>query len=301
MKVEHIFISAKPGGPQVEQELVHVTAGSGIKGDRYFGQRDEPGQNLTLIEIEEIEAFLREYGRADELSVTSRNILTRGVRLNDLVGVEFWVGEVKLRGVELCEPCLGLGTALSSPTLSPAAVVKRFAHRAGLRADVLSSGVIKRGAAVTLPPALSAKEPSDQNYSRGEISVKAPKERINPLLVYKDIQAAHEFLVEAFGFEPGGVERDTDGQPIHGEVRAGASTIWLHRVTEAHQLDSTAMARSGLVVYVADVDSHYRRARAAGAHIDSEPTDMPYGQREYGARDLEGHRWWFATPQKRSL
>jgi MOSC domain-containing protein YiiM len=157
MKVEHIFISAKPGGPQVEQELVRVVAGAGIEGDRYFGQHDEPGQNLTLIEIEEIEAFLREYGRADELSVTHRNILTSGVRLNDLVGVEFWVGEVKLRGVELCEPCLGLGTALTSPTLSPAGVVKRFAHRAGLRADVLSSGAIKRGDAVTAPPTFNRK------------------------------------------------------------------------------------------------------------------------------------------------
>jgi uncharacterized glyoxalase superfamily protein PhnB len=60
------------------------------------------------------------------------------------------------------------------------------------------------------------------------------------------------------------------------------------------------MASSGLVVHVADVDEHYRHARAAGAHIDSEPVDMPYGQREYGARDIEGHRWWFFTPKRQS-
>jgi MOSC domain-containing protein YiiM len=152
MNVERIYTSSQPGGPQVEQELIRVVAGSGIEGDRYFDRHDEPGQNLTLIEIEEVEAFLSEQGRHADLSITHRNILTRGVRLNNLVGVEFWVGEVKLRGVELCEPCLGMGTALSSPSISPAGVVKRFLHRGGLRADVLSSGAIQRGTAVALPP-----------------------------------------------------------------------------------------------------------------------------------------------------
>ena len=123
--------------------------------------------------------------------------------------------------------------------------------------------------------------------------------RVIPLLVYHDIQAAHDFLVEAFGFEPGGVERAGDGQPVHGEVRVGGIAIWLHRVTGEHQLSSPQtvdMAGAGLVVHVLDVDAHFARARAAGARIDSEPTDQPYGQREYGARDPEGHRWWFATP-----
>jgi uncharacterized glyoxalase superfamily protein PhnB len=53
---------------------------------------------------------------------------------------------------------------------------------------------------------------------------------------------------------------------------------------------------AGIVVYVDDVDAHYEHAVAAGATIDSKPTDQEYGQREYGARDPEGHRWWFATP-----
>lgn len=54
----------------------------------------------------------------------------------------------------------------------------------------------------------------------------------------------------------------------------------------------------GLAVLVDDVDSHYRHARATGGRIDSEPTDQPYGRREYGVRDLEGHRWWFGTPTR---
>ncbi len=124
-------------------------------------------------------------------------------------------------------------------------------------------------------------------------------ERVIPVLTYQAIAAAHDFLVQAFGFAAGGVSRTPDGRATHGEVRAGDASIWLHRVTAEHHLESPLaadVANSGLVVHVDDVDAHYQRARAAGAHIDSEPVDQPYGQREYGARDLEGHRWWFASP-----
>jgi uncharacterized glyoxalase superfamily protein PhnB len=124
-------------------------------------------------------------------------------------------------------------------------------------------------------------------------------ERVIPLLVYRDIGAAHDFLVRAFGFDSGGIVRGADGQVVHGEVRAGGTVIWLHRVAPEHhlgtpQVDDTTGA--GLVVHVADVDAHFARARAAGARIDYVPVDQSYGQREYGARDPEGHRWWFATP-----
>jgi MerR family transcriptional regulator, thiopeptide resistance regulator len=125
-------------------------------------------------------------------------------------------------------------------------------------------------------------------------------ERVIPLLTYQDIAAAHDFLVRAFGFAPEGVHRTSDGQAVHGEVRAGVAAIWLHRVTAEHHLDSPRgvdVANSGLVVQVDDVDAHYQQARAAGARIDNEPVDQPYGQREYGARDPD--RWWFATPVNR--
>jgi uncharacterized glyoxalase superfamily protein PhnB len=123
--------------------------------------------------------------------------------------------------------------------------------------------------------------------------------RTIPVLTCRDIAAAHDFLVRAFGFESGGVQRTKDGEAVHGEVRAGDAIIWLHRVAAEHGLESPRgvdVSNSGLVVEVDDVDAHCTRARAAGARIDSEPVDQPYGQREYGARDLDGHRWWFATP-----
>jgi uncharacterized glyoxalase superfamily protein PhnB len=123
--------------------------------------------------------------------------------------------------------------------------------------------------------------------------------RVIPLIVCADIQATHDFLVSAFGFESGGVHVDGEGRPIHGEVRGGDAVIWLHAVSPEHQLAApTALpaASGGLVVHVDDVDAHHRHAAANGAIIDSTPTDQDYGQREYGARDPEGHRWWFATP-----
>lgn len=124
-------------------------------------------------------------------------------------------------------------------------------------------------------------------------------DRVIPILVYENIEAAHDFLVEAFGFATGGIHHDDEGTAVHAEVRAGDTAIWLHRVTPEHELaspGSSADASSGLVIWVEDVDAHSAHARQRGARLDSEPQDKPYGQREYGARDVEGHRWWFASP-----
>lgn len=119
-----------------------------------------------------------------------------------------------------------------------------------------------------------------------------------PILVYEDIAAAHDYLVETFGLTPGGLHRLDDGTVVHGEVRNGAAPIWMHRVSAESEMDSPrkdAMSHGGLSVIVPDVDAHYARAKAAGALIDRAPSDQPYGLREYGARDPEGHRWWFAS------
>src|SRR5262245_16882834 len=109
MTVERIFAGPPSDGPLAEHERVTVVAGAGIEGDRYFDQHEEPGQNITLIEAEEIEAFFAELDRPADLSVTRRNLVVRGVRVSDLIGREFLVGDVRLRGVALCEPCMGLG------------------------------------------------------------------------------------------------------------------------------------------------------------------------------------------------
>ena len=148
MTITHIFIRPPAGGPLQALTRATVVAGAGIEGDRYFGRHDEPGQNLTLVEAEAIEAFAQAHQRPLDMAITGRNLVTRGVALNALVGQEFTVGGLRCRGVELCEPCLGLGEALQGPDLPPAQVVRWWAHRAGLRVDVLVGGDLALGAEV---------------------------------------------------------------------------------------------------------------------------------------------------------
>jgi MerR family transcriptional regulator, thiopeptide resistance regulator len=120
-----------------------------------------------------------------------------------------------------------------------------------------------------------------------------------PILVYEDIEAAHDFLVETFGFTSGGLHRTGDGTVVHGEVRMGDAAVWLHAVAEEHEMTTprgSTQSHGGLEVIVEDVDAHYARSKAAGASIERAPTDQPYGLREYAARDPENHRWWFPSP-----
>jgi uncharacterized glyoxalase superfamily protein PhnB len=125
-----------------------------------------------------------------------------------------------------------------------------------------------------------------------------PTQRIVSILVYADIAAAHDFLVNSFGFSPGGLHRDEDGHVVHGEVSLDGETIWLHRVAPEHGLRGVAelgAATSTINVFVDDVDAHHAHTTAAGATINYPPTDQPYGQRDYSALDPEGRIWSFAT------
>lgn len=148
VNVERIFIGPARGATQLERELISVKGGMGIVGDRNFGKAAHPGQNLTLIEAEEIELFCEEHSRNADLSLLRRNLVTRGAKLNSLLNVEFTIGGVRVRGVELCEPCVLVGNSLSDESLSPAEVIKHWLHRGGLRVDVLSDGEIVRGARI---------------------------------------------------------------------------------------------------------------------------------------------------------
>lgn len=150
MIVEHIFVASQPRMPQIELDEADVVAGKGIAGDHNFANRTAAGQNITLVEAEEVEAFLSRFNRPRIMSITRRNLVTRGVRLNDLVGKQFAVGSVKLRGVELCEPCMILGKSLATDALPAAKVIEHFVHRAGLRADVLTDGTIAKGAPIVI-------------------------------------------------------------------------------------------------------------------------------------------------------
>jgi MOSC domain-containing protein YiiM len=149
-RIDAIYIATKASAAQQSVASVELVAGAGIVGDRYYAEHStQRGTNITLIEAEEIERFNAEHGANAPLHATRRNVVTRGVRLNELVGREFLIGSVRARGVELCEPCRILGGNLATPDVDVAAVVRAFVHRAGLRADLLSSGSVRVGDRVT--------------------------------------------------------------------------------------------------------------------------------------------------------
>lgn len=150
MTVERLFISHAPKEALQECTTIQLERGQGIVGDRHFGRSNWAGQNLTLVEAEEIERFCAETQRPKDLSITRRNVVTRGVRLNDLVGKTFTIGSARLHGVELCEPCGDLGRSLARDDFPAAAVVKRWLGRGGLRATVIDSGVIDSGDRLTI-------------------------------------------------------------------------------------------------------------------------------------------------------
>lgn len=143
--IEAIFVSKKPRGALQKVNEVQVVLGSGITGDRNFNKSKWPGQNITLIEIESIEKYNSRYGQNIELGATRRNIITKGVDLNALVGQDFSIGEARFRGIELCEPCSVLGKLLENEHISRAEVVKAFLGCGGLRADIIGSGILSVG------------------------------------------------------------------------------------------------------------------------------------------------------------
>ena len=143
--IHTIFIAEHSLGKQVQVKKIDLITAKGIVGDRNFDRAQWPGQNITFIEIEEIEAFNNNYQQRIKLADTRRNIITQGIRLNDLVGKEFSIGNVRFKGVELCEPCATLGKLLGNDTLAAKDVVKAFVHKSDLRADVLTDGEIHTG------------------------------------------------------------------------------------------------------------------------------------------------------------
>jgi len=143
--IKSIYLAADKTGNQQAVDKIHVVTGKGIIGDRNFDLAQWPGQNLTLVEAEAIAAYNQDFGQQISEQDTRRNLVTEGVRLNALVGKEFQIGKVRLKGVEFCEPCSKLGKLLATDTLSEAQVVKAWLHKGGLRADVLSDGDIAVG------------------------------------------------------------------------------------------------------------------------------------------------------------
>lgn len=135
--------------------------GQGLTGDRYcsgqgtYWKANSPDRELTLIEIEAVEALTRDCQITIAPEQARRNLVTRGVPLNHLVGKEFLVGGVLLRGIRLCEPCAHLEKLTAATGIKDA-----LKHRGGLRAAIVRGGLLRRGDPIRLPEAAALLPPS---------------------------------------------------------------------------------------------------------------------------------------------
>jgi MOSC domain-containing protein YiiM len=138
--IEAIFVATDAGAPAQEVESVRALAGHGLEGDRHVAGTGTfpsglPGSALTLIEAEVCESFAPPLDASEH----RRNVVTRGIDLNALVGHDFLLGAVHCRGMRLCEPCRVIDRYATRPLLRP------LVHRGGLRADIVEDGVLQVG------------------------------------------------------------------------------------------------------------------------------------------------------------
>lgn len=145
-RLVEILIAASPASPMESRETVQAVPGRGLEGDRYFAGigtfsplSQKPDFEVTLIQKEYIDAFRAASALAFTTRDARRNLVSEGVDLNSLVGRDFLVGTVRLRGIRLCEPCNHLAKA-GFPE-----VLKGLVHKGGLRAQILTGGVIRAG------------------------------------------------------------------------------------------------------------------------------------------------------------
>ena len=149
--VVELYIAEQAGSPMLSREQIRLESGKGIVGDRYanncgtFSEKlaGLPDKEVTLIESERVAAFNIEQGFAYKPADFRRNLVTEGVDLNELVGKEFTIGDVRLKGIRLCEPCAHLAGVLTED------ILPGLVHKAGLRAQIVVDGVIRKNDSVS--------------------------------------------------------------------------------------------------------------------------------------------------------
>jgi len=117
-----------------------------------------------------------------------------------------------------------------------------------------------------------------------------PAATVIPVLIYPDVRAAAAWLSAAFGFE----ERVQIGENHRSQMKVGDGAVIIGDVRNDRRPPRPGESTHSVMVRVEDARAHCERARAHGAKIQMEPTDMPYGERQYNAEDLAGHQWTFS-------
>lgn len=151
-----ICIAETATAPMRSVREIECVSGRGLVGDRYFegtgtfsATAKKPSHEVTLVEVEEIEDFNTRFGSNMKPEDFRRNLVTRGIRLNDLVGQRFAIGSVTFEGIRLCEPCAHLAAATRDE------VLKGLVHQAGLRAAIVESGTVRVGDSMRISQARS--------------------------------------------------------------------------------------------------------------------------------------------------
>ena len=137
-EIIQIGIAKLKHSPIDSVELIEVVTGKGIKGDRKFQDNNAKDQQLTLIESENIDYYNKKYNSNFSYLDFRRNLITKNIRLNDLVGKTIFIGEVKAKGIDLCRPCKELEEKLQATNY-----LKEFLRSGGLRCEILTTGSIK--------------------------------------------------------------------------------------------------------------------------------------------------------------
>ena len=139
-EVYKLGISIKNNQPINEVNSIDVISNQGVVGDRHFKEFNDPYNQLSLIESENIDYYNLKYGLDIPYINFRRNIVTKGIQLNELVGKKLKIGKVNLEGIDLCRPCRHLTEMLSQDN-----ILKEFLRRGGLRCQILSSSSINIG------------------------------------------------------------------------------------------------------------------------------------------------------------
>jgi len=140
MEVIKIGITQNNSEEIKQVNKVELVASKGVVGDRHFQEKNNPRCQLTLIESENIDYYNKKFNLKLPYISFRRNIITKGIGLNNLVGKEFLIGKIKIMGNDLCRPCKHL-----QETLEQKNIIKEFLQKGGLRCEILTSGVVKVG------------------------------------------------------------------------------------------------------------------------------------------------------------
>ena len=153
-----LFMVDRMSAPMKKMRHLNALAGRGIEGDRYllgtgtYSKKPEPGRQVTLIKSEILDWLKKEFDITVKPEECRRNVVTRDVEINELIGTEFFVGEVRLRAHRITQPCIYLETVVRAHLLSQPGLYQALWDNGGISCEIMTDGIIKEGDIITTVP-----------------------------------------------------------------------------------------------------------------------------------------------------